>query len=176
MGITLIVAVAQNGVIGRDDTIPWKLPNDLKHFKELTVGKTVVMGRKTWESLPDNFKPLPNRENWVMTLGGNRSWKEPASGVTIFTNLISVLEAAKDKELMVIGGSQIYSQFLMFADKVELTLVHADIKGDRYFRNFLHNNWKVGWEITNKRDFVVDEKHAYPYSFITYERIRKGEF
>ena len=124
MTISLVAAVARDGVIGRDGGIPWRLPGDVRHFKSLTTGHAVVMGRRTWESLPDRFRPLPDRRNVVVTR--NETWQ--AEGAERAGSLEEALALLADEEhVFVIGGAQIYAAALPHADELVLTEIDADI-------------------------------------------------
>ena len=158
--LTLIVAVAENGVIGRDGTLPWRLPEDLKHFRRLTLGNTVLMGRKTWESLG---KPLEGRANWVLT----RDAAFAAPGARVLHDLDAALAQPAQGELLVIGGAELYRQALPLAGRLELTRVHARVEGDTHFPDYDPAQWRE----TARRDRAADERHAYSYSFLTLERI-----
>jgi dihydrofolate reductase len=158
--LSLIVAMDRNRLIGRDGDLPWRLPNDLKHFKQLTVGKTVLMGRKTWVSLG---RPLPDRENWVLT----RDAQFSAPGARVFTGLDAALAAHAGGELMVIGGAQLYEQTLALADRIHLTRVDAVVPGDTYFPEIDASQWR---EVA-RQSFGADERHAYAYEFVDLERI-----
>ena len=154
--IILVVAAAGNGVIGKDGTIPWRLPEDLKRFKALTLGHIVVMGRKTWDSLPPKNRPLPGRRNIVITRDAD--WK--AEGAERAT-----LEAALklDGDIFVIGGGEIYRAALPLADRIELTEVHREFKGDAVF-TFDPESWR---EVA-REDHITAE--GLGYSFVTLER------
>jgi len=160
--ISLICALAQNRAIGRKQELLWHLPNDMKRFKELTVGHIVVMGRRTFESLPKGA--LPNRKNIVLT-----SMPE-AMGVTSIA--CSSLEEAvrfseKDKEIFIIGGFGVYQEALGIADKMYLTYVHATFEdADTFFPEVNY----AEWEEISRKEFKADEKHAYDYSFVEYVR------
>lgn len=158
--ISLIVAMDENRLIGRGGQLPWKLPNDLKHFKALTLGKTVLMGRKTWDSLG---KPLPQRENWVLTRDANFS----ATGCRKFHDLKTALTAHRGGELMVIGGAELYRQTLPLAQRLYLTQVHAQLQGDTWFPDLDRAHWRE----SAREDHAADERHARAYSFIILERI-----
>jgi dihydrofolate reductase len=157
--ISLIVAMDEAGTIGRNGTLPWRLPEDLKHFRRLTFGKTVLMGRKTWESLG---KPLEGRANWVLS-------RDPAfrpAGCEVFRTLEQALAAARDGELVVIGGAEIYRQALPLADTLHLTRVHARVDGDTRFPE-----WPAGqFRQTARVDHPADARHAHAFSFITLQR------
>lgn len=167
--IALVVAVADNGVIGRDGGLPWRLPGDLKYFKRVTMGKPLVMGRKTWESLPK--KPLPGRPNLVVT----RQNGYEAEGAEVFADLWSALEQAdrhvagadvEDPEISVIGGADIFRACLPFADRLYLTEVHAEPDGDVLFPEFDREDWR---EIS--RDSVsVGDDGAPAHDFVVLER------
>jgi dihydrofolate reductase len=153
MTVTLVLAAAENGVIGKDGGIPWRIADDMKRFKALTLGKKVVMGRKTWDSLPR--KPLPGRDNVVVTR--DPAWR--ADGATA----VHGLEAALGGEVMVIGGAEIYRAALPFADVIELTEVHRALAGDAVF-TFDRSGWRE----------TARERHETPeglaYSYVTLER------
>jgi dihydrofolate reductase len=161
--LSLIVARADNGVIGRDNDLPWRLPADLKHFKRLTVGKPIIMGRKTFESIG---KPLPGRHNIVVTR--NAAWQ--AQGVTVVPNLAEAIAAAgftpgaRPEEIMVIGGAEIYAQALLFADRIYLTEVHAAPEGDTHFPA-LDDRWHE-----TARETHPPQGDQPGYSFVTLER------
>ena len=157
--ISLIVAMAQNGVIGRDNALPWRLPADLKRFKAFTLGKTVLMGRKTFESIG---RPLPGRDNLVLTR--DRRWMAP--GVIVVHSVEQALTQAGDNELVAIGGAQIYRLVLPFARRIYLTHVHADVPGDTFFPDFDPTQW----DDVECRMHPADEEHAYPVTFVTLER------
>jgi dihydrofolate reductase len=156
--ITLVVAMDENRLIGVDGRLPWRLPNDLKWFKSITLGKIVLMGRKTWDSLG---RPLPGRENWVLS-------RDPAftpEGARRFENLDEALHAADDRDVMIIGGAQIYRQALPLADRIYLTRVRASLQGDTWFPVL-----DGGWRETAREDHAADDRHPYAYSFVTLER------
>jgi dihydrofolate reductase len=155
-GIVLVVAAADNGVIGAGGHIPWHIPDDLKRFKALTMGKAVVMGRRTWDSLPR--KPLPGRDNIVITRDGG--WK--ADGAIAAASPGAALALAKG-DVMVIGGAQIYRAFLPRAARIELTEVHGDFAGDAFF----HLD-RAGWRETAREDHRTADGLAY--SYVTLER------
>jgi len=163
--ITLVVARAANGVIGRDGGLPWHLREDLQHFKRLTVGKPVVMGRKTFESIG---KPLPGRHNIVVTRQAD--WR--ADGVTTAPNLAEAIVAAgldprtRAPEIMVIGGGEIYAQALPLAGCIQLTEVHADVAGDTRFPALDPAQWRE----TARADHAAANGQP-AFSFVTLERV-----
>jgi dihydrofolate reductase len=152
----IIAAVAENRVIGKDGEIPWHIPEDLAHFKEKTTGSTVVMGRKTFQSLPDSFTPLPDRQNIVLT----RSDFSPENeSVKLANSLDEAWEKARNQKAYVIGGARVYEQTLEEADKIVLTEIHEEYDGDTYFPKFSKENWKeVEREEHGKFDFVEYKK------------------
>lgn len=160
MIISLIAAMADNRVIGIENRLPWNLPADMKWFRQHTLGKPVLMGRKTFESIG---KPLPNRTNIVVTR--DAGWTAP--GCVVVKDIDAALRAAGDAtEVMVIGGASFYAQMLPRAQRLYLTLVHAEIEGDAWFPeiNFAE------WQEIERHDHVADEANAYPYSFVIYQR------
>ena len=153
--ITLVLAMAENGVIGNQGAIPWRIADDMKRFKALTVGKTVVMGRKTWDSLPR--KPLPDRVNIVVTR--QPDWS--AEGAVTASSLDDALaKAQKPAEVMVIGGGEIYRAALARADLIELTEVHGAFDGDAHFA-FDRTAWR---EVARARHTTPD---GLAYSYVT---------
>ena len=157
--ISLIAALDDNRLIGRDNALPWRLPNDLKFFKRSTLDKIVLMGRKTWDSLG---RPLPQRENWVLT----RDRGFAPAGARVFHDLDEALAAAGGRELMVIGGAELYRQALPRVQRMYLTEVHGRFEGDAWFPEID----AAAWRETAREDHPADEKHACPYSFVSYER------
>ncbi len=158
--LSFIVAMDRNRLIGRNGDLPWRLPNDLRHFKRNTLGKTVLMGRKTWTSLG---RPLPERENWVLT----RDTDFRAEGARVFHALDAALAAHTDGELMVIGGAELYRQLLPRAQRIYLTEVEAELEGDAWFPQLDREAWVVKAEECHPSD----ERHAWPYRFLTLERV-----
>lgn len=162
--ITLIVAAAENNAIGKNNQMLWHLPNDFKYFKKQTLHHSVIMGRKTFESIG---KPLPERRNIVITR--NQDWT--AKDVDVANSLDEVLKYCRDeREIFIIGGAEIYKQALPLASKVLLTRVHTSIDGDAYFPALDANIWKL----TNSDKHRQDEKHAYDYTFEVFEKSEAG--
>jgi len=166
MKVSLIVAVSKNGVIGKDNDLIWHLPNDMRFFKETTMGHHVIMGRKNFESIPHKYSPLPNRTNVIIT----RQADYTSEGCVVVNSVEAALEIAKnngDTEPFIIGGGQIYKLALgaNLVDKIYLTKVHHSFDGDAFFSD-LNSNWKEINKIENK----ADEKHSYDYDFITLEK------
>ncbi len=160
MKITLIVAMARNRVIGRDNQLPWRLSSDLKRFKALTMGHHVIMGRKTYDSIG---RPLRGRTFIVVS----RSWKTAPEGVTVVRSVEEALETARgEEEVLVLGGAEIFRLTLPIAHRLHLTLVHADVEGDVLFPEIEMGAWRV----VSREDHEADDKNEYPYSFLLLER------
>ena len=161
MKLTLIAALADNRVIGRGGTLPWQLPDDLRRFKSLTMGRPMLMGRRTFESIG---RALPGRRNMVLTRG-------PAAfppGVEAVATLAAALAAcAGEAELCVIGGAEVYRQALPLATRLEITRVHAAIDGDVFFPDYDAMQWRELARV----EHGADERHAWPMTFLTLERI-----
>ena len=156
----MIVAMAQNGVIGRDNALPWRLPEDLRRFKAITLGKSILMGRKTFESIG---RPLPERLNFVLTR--NLEWR--AEGVIVVKSVDEALRRVRETdELITIGGAEIYRLCMPFARRIYLTQVHAEVPGDTIFPDFDPTQW-VDAEYS---EYPADEKNAYGMTFMTLER------
>lgn len=158
--LSLIVAHDMDLVIGRDGDLPWRLPSDLRQFRRRTLGQTVLMGRRTWESLPR--RPLPGRDNWVLS----RDPDYPAEGARLFSDLGAALAAPCVGERLVIGGAELYRQALPLARRLYLTLVHARVGGDTRFPEYRREDYRV----LEREDHPADPEHAHPYSFLTLER------
>lgn len=155
--IKLIAAMSKNRVIGKDNQLIWKLSSDLKRFKELTSGSSVIMGRKTFESIG---KPLPNRRNIIIT----RNTEYSVDGCEVVNSLEEAL-LLTNNNCFIIGGGEIYKQSLEFAKKIYLTIVKEDFEGDSFFPEIDDK-----WATIITEDFKSDEKNQYDYSFIEYER------
>jgi dihydrofolate reductase len=161
--IALIVAVAENGVIGRDGKLPWRIPEDMKWFRERTAGRPLIMGRKTWESFPK--RPLPGRTNIVIT----RDASYEADGAVVVTSLAAALDVAageRPEEIMVIGGAEIYRAALPLARRIYLTSVHGEIEGDTHFPAIDRSDWNeaiVGV-------YPSSAERAIGYSFVILDR------
>ncbi len=158
--ISLIAAMAKNRVIGKDNAMPWHLPADLAHFKRVTMGKPVIMGRRTYESIG---RPLPGRKNIVIS---RRSDYSP-DGCVIVNSVEAAIAEANHEEVMVIGGGQLYAEILPHADRLYLTLIDAELEGDTRFPDYTIYDWK---EIDRERH-EPDEKNNYAYEFVTLERV-----
>ena len=160
--ITLVAAVADNGVIGRGGGLPWHLPDDLRHFQRLTTGHTVIMGRRTFDEVR---QPLRQRRNIVIT----RNPDFQAEGFEVARDLDEALAlAAGESEVFVVGGGQIFADALAGADRMYLTHVHADVTGDIRFPVFDPRDWEVTWEERHERD----ARHAHSFTIRRYDRRR----
>lgn len=166
MIISMIAAMGSNRVIGRDNDLPWHLPDDFIYFQKTTRDHFVVMGRKNWESLPHKFRPLPNRTNIIIT----RQPTYLAEGATVVSKLEEAIKIANqngEKEIFIIGGGEIYRIGLSIADKIYLTEIQSDFEGDVTFPVFSKDQWNE----TSRIAHSIDKKHAYAFDFVTYERI-----
>lgn len=160
--ISIISAMARNRVIGNLNKLPWHLPADLQHFKQTTMGKPMIMGRKTWESLPGL---LPGRPHIVVT----RNPEFIAEGASIAHSLEAAIKQASDApEIMIVGGANLYYQTLSIAHRLYLTKIHADVEGDAHFPEFNPEDW----EQTSLQHHSADEKNPYDYDFMTLEKRR----
>jgi len=159
---SFVVAAAENNVIGLNNKLPWHLPNDLKYFKNTTWAMPVIMGRKTYES---TGRPLAGRTNIVMTR--QQDWR--AEGVIVVSDMNQALQAAADtdaREAFIIGGGEIFKQYISTVDKIYITRIHAVIEGDAFFPEID----KQQWSMVSHLDFPADEKHAYAYSFQVWQK------
>jgi dihydrofolate reductase len=159
MTVSIIVAIGENNAIGKNNQLLWRMPNDLKHFKEVTSGRTIIMGRKTFDSVG---KPLPRRRNIVVTrqditIPGCEVVKSVEDGLALCKD---------DDEVFIGGGAEIYKQALHLTDRIYLTIIHKSFDADTFFPEINKQEWK---EIS-REDFQPDEKNPLPYSFITLKR------
>ena len=161
--IAFVLAFDRKKVIGKDGRLPWRLPDDMKHVREVTTGKPLIMGRRTYESIG---RPLPKRTNIVLT-------RDPAfrpEGVIVARTPDEALALAGDApETIVFGGAEVFRHFLPMAERIYLTEVDADVGGDTYF-DFGEKDWRI----VETKAHPADERHAYPFKFMTLERIRKS--
>ena len=167
MIISIIVAVSENNVIGRNNDLPWHLPADMKYFKDTTMGHCVVMGRKNFDSIPPRYRPLEGRTNIVVT----RSKDFQSAGIVTVHAIVDAIDYAKrrnETECFIIGGGEIFAQSLEFTDRVYLTRIHQAFEGDVHFPVLDPAEWKE----VMKKDIGADEKNKYPFSFLVYERIK----
>lgn len=165
MQLGLVYARAANGVIGRDGGLPWHLPEDLAHFKKVTLGAPVIMGRRTWDSVPPKFRPLPGRRNIVVTR--QQDWKAP--GAEVASSLESAIALCKDAQrVWVIGGAQLYAQAVSLADLAEVTEIEQDVEGDA-FAPTLGPGWR---EVARERHRTAA---GLAFSFVTYKQTPQGD-
>ncbi|GAA0611235.1 dihydrofolate reductase DfrA [Virgibacillus siamensis] len=160
--ISLLVAMDKNKTIGLNNDLPWHLPNDLKFFKQKSTGNTIIMGRKTYESMG---KPLPNRKNVVLT----KKQMDFPDEVNVIHDVDTIYDWNNDnpeKELLVIGGANIFKQVLPYADRMYITWIEASFEGDTFFPDFSPSNWKL----TSKVKGEKNEKNPYEYYFLQYDR------
>ena len=160
MIITLIAAMAKNRVIGINNQIPWHLPQDFKHFKQTTIGKSIIMGRATYDSIGI---ALPKRKNIVLTKNANLK----INGVTIANSIEQALELAEPKdEVFIIGGDSLYQQTLNIADKIILTVVNAEFNGDAFFPELDLEKWQISSQVSHKKN----NANSYDFQIITYKK------
>ncbi len=160
MSFSIVVAMSSNGLIGKDGDLPWHLSDDLRHFKAITMGKPIIMGRITHESIG---RPLPGRENIILTRNSNYE----AQGCTIIHDLASLdCRSPEVDEYMIVGGSQLYAETLGLASKLFITEVHAEIEGDIFFPDYDKGLWKE----LERENFQADQRNDYDYSFVVLER------
>jgi len=159
MIISAVVAIAENNAIGKNNQLLWRLPNDLKHFKAITSGHTVIMGRKTYDSVG---KPLPNRRNIVIT-----RQNISIEGCEVVASVAEALALCRaEQEVFIVGGAEIYQLAMPLTDRIYLTIVHQAFDADAYFPQLDITEWAE----TEREEHGTDEKHAIPYSFITLQR------
>ncbi len=159
MIVTIVVAIAEDNAIGNNNRLLWHLPADLKHFKNITTGHTVIMGRKTFDSVG---KPLPNRRNIIIT----RQHIE-IEGCQVVSSLEDALTASSgEDEVFIVGGAEIYRQSIHLTDRIYLTIVHQKFEADTFFPEISYSEWTQ----TERTDHEPDEKNKFPYSFITLDR------
>lgn len=165
MIISLIAAMGKNRVIGKDNDIPWHLPDDFQYFKQTTKGHPVIMGRKNWESLPHKFQPLPDRLNIIIT----RQTNYEAKGAEVVHSLEDALKLAgqnKGEEIFIIGGGAIYRMSLEMADRIYLTEIDGEFNGDVTFPEFPLDLWQE----TSRKHHPGDDRHLYAFDFVIYEK------
>lgn len=164
--ISIIVAVSENWGIGRNNELLWHIPEDLRRFKKLTIGKCVIMGRRTWESLPR--KPLPGRNNIVIT---DIPGECIDCSVTAYSIEDALTKCDKDEEVFVIGGGSVYRQFMPIADRLYITHVHRKAPADVWFPKIDMRKWRI----TRKEEYISEDESRIPYSYVIYERKRPGK-
>lgn len=155
----MIAAMARNNCIGVDGDLPWDIPEDMAHFRRVTKGKPVIMGRKTWESLPEAVRPLPGRTNIIITRQTDYTVPD---GVLVFSDMQEAIQTQSTaEEIMIIGGAQIYAMGMPFADRLYITHVDRDVDGDTFFPEIDNSEWKI-----------ADERISNDLRFVTYDRIK----
>ena len=159
MTLSLIVAMAENGVIGRGDALPWRIPEDLKHFKSITMGKPIIMGRRTWDSLG---RILPGRPHIVLSRDPNFA-VDGVSSAHSLEDALTIAESLTEHEIMIIGGAEIYRAALCYVHRIYLTEIHRSISGDTFFPRFNRDSWI---EMERQGPFQ-DEQSGLTYSFVT---------
>ncbi|MFC7392811.1 dihydrofolate reductase [Scopulibacillus cellulosilyticus] len=161
--ISFLLAMDKKKLIGKNNDLPWYLPADLKYFKKITMGHTIVMGRKTFESIG---KPLPGRDNVVIT----RDTSYRHEGITVFHNPEDFLrQYDHDGEIFVIGGAKLFEAFFPYADRLYITLIEETFEGDTYFKGFHEEDW----HLISEKQGTVDEKNKYQHRFLVYEKKNK---
>ena len=165
MIISLIAALTRNRVIGRNNDLPWHLPDDMKYFMQTTKGHHVIMGRKNYDSIPEKFRPLPNRTNLVVTRQKNLILSQ-CTVVNSLEEAVDIARKAGEPELFIIGGAAIYQLGMPLARRLYLTEIEAELEGDTYFPAFNQAEWKE----VSRRHHPTDERHAFPFDFVIYER------
>nr|AIA14313.1 Dihydrofolate reductase [uncultured bacterium] len=166
MIISSIAAVSQNHVIGRNNDLPWNLPDDMRFFMQTTKGHHCVMGRKNYDSIPDKFRPLPNRTNIVVT----RQADFKAPGCIVVNSIeraVSIATSNGETELFIIGGADIYRSAMPVTQRMYLTEIQAQIQGDVFFPTLD----KAEWKETKRTHHQADERHAYAFDFVVYDKI-----
>jgi dihydrofolate reductase len=166
MILSIIVAVSENHVIGKDNGLIWHLPADMKFFKEKTKGHAIITGRKNYESIPEKFRPLPERTNIVVT----RQLDYNAKGAIVVSSIDEAIEYVRthftNQEVFIIGGAEIYKQTLAICQKVYLTRIHHTFQGDAFFPELSLTEWQLKTQLS----ISADEKNKYPFTFETWER------
>lgn len=165
MKVSAIAAVSKNGVIGRNNDLPWKLPDDMRFFMETTKGHHVVMGRKNYDSLKGKFKPLPERTNVIITR--QKDFKAP--GCFVVHEISESLEIARkngEQECFIIGGAEIYALAMPFTNRLYLTEIDAIVEGDTFFPSVDRSEWKE----TARKHHAADDRHAFAFDFVTYDK------
>ncbi|MBW0454152.1 MAG: dihydrofolate reductase [Candidatus Kinetoplastibacterium crithidii] len=163
MEITIIVAYSKNRVIGKQNTIPWHLTGDMQHFKKTTINNQIIMGRRTWESL--KRKPLPNRKNIIITNNANITFN---GGITAYSLYDAIQKCTLTKKVFIIGGEQLYKQFMPLSSTIIATEIHAEFQGDAFFPKINKELWQE-----ERRDHQPPE-NGLKYDFVKYKKIAKG--
>lgn len=166
--IAYVVAIDDNGLIGRDNDLPWRLPDDMRWFRDRTMGKPCIMGRKTYDSLPARFRPLPGRLNIVVT----RNVDYEAPGAVVVHSFDEARRAAGDaEEIIIVGGADLFRAFMPLVDRLYLTRVHGAAEGDVYFPDYDHGQWREIY----RQEHPADDRHAYAFTWLILDRIAGAE-
>ncbi|MDG2342787.1 MAG: dihydrofolate reductase [Cytophagales bacterium] len=163
--ISMIVAVSKNQVIGKDNKLAWNLPDDMNYFSNMTKNHSVIMGRKNWESIPNNYRPLPNRKNIVVTRNNNFRDK----GAIVVNSIKKAIEESRvseDEEIFIIGGGEIYKLGFDYVDKLYITEIYANIDGNTYFPKWNKENWKEISRISHPKD----KRHEFGFDYVIYKK------
>lgn len=166
MTVSLIAALSKNRVIGKNNDLPWHLPDDMKYFMQTTKGHHTIMGRKNYDSIPEKFRPLPNRTNIIVT----RQLDFKAPGCLVVNSLEKGLDIARgngEREVFIIGGSDIYTLGIPYANRLYLTEIDAIIEGDTFFPQVN----QVQWKESSRRTHPADQRHLYSFDFVVYDKI-----
>ena len=167
MIISLIAAMDKNRVIGQNGRLPWRLPADMRRFVDLTLGKPVIMGRKTYDSLPPRFRPLPGRLNIVVTR--NVDYKAP--GAIVAHSVEEALSAAGEvEEIVIVGGADLFRRLMPVVNRLYLTQIHGTAEGDVFFPEYDH----VRWREVYRQEHSTDERHPYAFTWLILDRIEKS--
>lgn len=162
--IAYVVAMDDNRLIGRENSLPWRLPDDMRWFRDVTLGKPCIMGRKTYDSLPDRFRPLPGRRNIVVTR--NREYQAP--GAEVVHSVEDALEAAGDaEEVIIVGGADLFRRMMPVVDRLYLTRVHGAAEGDIFFPEYDAAEWREMY----RAEHTADERHPWAFTWLILDRI-----
>lgn len=165
MNISIIVAISKNGVIGRNNKLAWNLPDDMFYFSKMTMGHTVIMGRKNWDSIPNKWRPLPNRKNIIISRNINQNIKNVDITSSI-EKAIKIGRENEDEEIFIIGGGEIYKLGFKFVDKLYITEINKNIEGDTFFPKWNKNKWREISRISHPSD----SQHKYDFDYVIYKK------
>ena len=163
MLLSLVLAIDEKNALGKNNSLPWHLPADLKRFKNITMGHTIIMGRNTYESIG---RTLPGRSHIVLSRNANYMLPPYISTASSLSAALPIASAKNEEEAMVIGGAQVFAEAISRADKIYLTRIHATFDADTFLQVIKMDDW----DITEEHSFAADEKNPYPYTFLTLER------
>jgi len=166
MRISIIAAMGRNRSIGKDNDLIWNLPDDMRFFKEKTLGHVVIMGRKNYESIPEKWRPLPKRTNIILTTSDQLKYDDGALVMNKFEDALNYAKEAGEKEVFIIGGGQIYQLAINKIDRIYLTEINAAFEADVFFPEIRKEDWTEIERIHHPKD----EKHLYEFDFVTYDR------